>query len=419
MAELLERVDLLAQLELARAEGGRLVFVGGEAGVGKTSLGRAFSQRVTERVLHGSCENLTAPTPLGPFLDVAAEMGSVVAERIAEGGEPRLVVAALLKELQRPSLLVLEDVHWADQATLDVLRLLGRRIETTPSLVVATYRDDEIVGEHPLRVVLGELASAPRVSRASVPPLSRAAVAELAEPLGRDAQAIYRLTSGKAFYVTEILASSEDSLPATVRDAVLARADALPTGGRRLLEVTSLVPVRADLWLLDRVAADFIDHLDDCVDAGVLRAEGSAVAFRHELARLALESIVPPNRRRKLHAAILSALTSPPAGSPDPSRLAHHAEEASDIAAVLLYAPPAADGQAPRALIARQPFSTSVLCDTPMTSETTSMPTCSRRMPKRRMPSVTPTKPSRRSQKRLNSVGNWATPLARAITCRG
>jgi DNA-binding CsgD family transcriptional regulator/tetratricopeptide (TPR) repeat protein len=168
-------------------------------------------------------------------------------------------------------------------------------------------------------------------------------VAELAEPLGRDAQAIYRLTSGNAFYVTEILASSEDSLPATVRDAVLARADALPTGGRRLLEATSLVPVRADLWLLDRVAADFIDHLDDCVDAGVLRAEGSAVAFRHELARLALESIVPPNRRRKLHAAILSALTSPPAGSPDPSRLAHHAEEASDIAAVLLYAPPAAE----------------------------------------------------------------------------
>jgi len=190
MPELLERVDLLEQLESARAEGGRLVFVGGEAGVGKTSLVRAFAESLTERVLHGSCENLTTPTPLGPFVDVAAETGGVLADRIAEGGEPRGVVVALLDELRRTSVLVLEDVHWADQATLDVLRLLGRRIDTTPSFVVATYRDDEVEGEHPLRIVLGELASAPSVTRTSVPRLSPKAVKELADPLGRDAEAI-------------------------------------------------------------------------------------------------------------------------------------------------------------------------------------------------------------------------------------
>jgi len=177
MPELLERVDLLAQLEAARAEGGRLIFVGGEAGVGKTSLVRKFAERVSERVLHGSCENLTTPTPLGPFLDVAAETGSLLAERIAEGGEPRRVVVALLEELQQPSVLVLEDVHWAEQATLDVLRLLGRRIHMTPSFVIATYRDDEVEGEHPLRTVLGELTSASSVTRASVPRLSLTAVA--------------------------------------------------------------------------------------------------------------------------------------------------------------------------------------------------------------------------------------------------
>lgn len=342
MPELLERDGLLAQLESARAEGGRLVFVGGEAGVGKTSLVRMFAERVSERVLHGSCENLTTPTPLGPFLDVAVDTGSGLAERIAEGGEPRRVVVALLEELQRPSTLVLEDMHWADQATLDVLRLLGRRIDTTPSFVVATYRDDEVDREHPLRVVLGELASASSVGRTSVPRLSLAAVAELAEPHGRDAEAIYRLTSGNAFYVTEILASEDDSLPETVRDAVLGRAAGLPGGARRLLDVIALVPTRAELWLLERVAAEVIESLDDCVDAGVLGAAGAGVEFRHELARLALESIVPPQRRRTLHAAILEALSSPPLGSPDPSRLAHHAEEAGDAGAVLQHAPAAA-----------------------------------------------------------------------------
>jgi DNA-binding CsgD family transcriptional regulator/tetratricopeptide (TPR) repeat protein len=342
MPELLERADLLAQLELDCAEGGRFVFVGGEAGVGKTSLVRAFAESLSERVLHGSCENLTTPTPLGPFVDVAAQTGGVLAERISEGGEPRGVAVALLEELQRPSVLVLEDVHWADQATLDVLRLLGRRIDTTPSFVVATYRDDEVEGEHPLRIVLGELTSAPSVTRKSVPRLSLDAVKELADPLDRDAEAIFRLTSGNAFYVTEILASSHDALPATVRDAVLARAAGLPPEARRLLEVVAVVPARAELWLLDRVAEDFIDNLDECVDAGVLRASGATVEFRHELARLAVESTIPPQRRRKLHAAVLVALGSPPVGEPDPSRLAHHAEEASDPAAVLRYAPAAA-----------------------------------------------------------------------------
>src|SRR5687767_9957324 len=184
MVELLERGDLLAQLTAARAEGGKLLFVGGEAGVGKTTLVRAFA--ADKPALLGSCENLTTATPLGPFLDIGIELES----------EPRRVAAALLQELRRTPLLVLEDVHWADQATLDVLRVLGRRVDGTPALVVATYRDDEVAGDHPLRVVLGELASARAVSRLAVPRLSREAVEELAEPHGADGEAIHRLTQG-------------------------------------------------------------------------------------------------------------------------------------------------------------------------------------------------------------------------------
>jgi DNA-binding CsgD family transcriptional regulator/tetratricopeptide (TPR) repeat protein len=310
------------------------VFVGGEAGVGKTSLVRAFTAEVNARVLSGACESLTTPTPLGPFVDVAAEVGGAFAARVDDGGEPRHVAIALLEELRRSPLLVLEDVHWADQATLDVLRVLGRRIDSTDALVLATYREDEVQDEHPLRLVLGELASAAGVSRLSVPPLSAAAVRQLAEPLAADADALYRLTRGNAFFVTEVLAAGGSELPPTVRDAVLARAARLSPSARALLDVVALVPARTELWLLGDA-----DGLDECIASGVLVAEADAVAFRHELARLAVESAVPPRRRRELHAELLRALE---ARDSDPARLAHHAEEAGDAEAVLRYGPDAA-----------------------------------------------------------------------------
>jgi DNA-binding CsgD family transcriptional regulator/tetratricopeptide (TPR) repeat protein len=329
VSELLEREDLLASLDAALEEGGRLVFVGGEAGVGKTSLVRAFAARANAPALRGSCENLTTPTPLGPFLDVGIDVD----------GDPRRVAAAVLDELDRTPLLVLEDVHWADQATLDVLRVLGRRVDATRGLVLATYRDDEVDDDHPLRLVLGELASTRTVSRLRVPPLSLAAVRELAEPLGADAEAIYRLTDGNAFYVTEILAADAEVLPETVRDAVLARISSLSRDARAVLDAVALVPARMELWLLDAVAPDGLPPLDECLAAGVLRADVDGVAFRHELARLVVESTVPLHRRTALHAAILAALE--PLG--DVPRLAHHAEGAGDSSAVLRYAIAAAE----------------------------------------------------------------------------
>ncbi|MEJ7793004.1 MAG: hypothetical protein WKF65_13630 [Gaiellaceae bacterium] len=166
-----------------------------------------------------------------------------------------------LRELERTPLLVLEDAHWADGATLDVLRALGRRIDGTAAIVLATYRDDEVDSKHPLRIVLGELASAAAVSRISVPRLSFDAVRKLAEPHGADGRAIHRLTCGNAFYVTEILAAAESSLPETMRDAVLARAKTLEPAARRLLDVVSVVPSRAELWLLEAVAGDLIERL--------------------------------------------------------------------------------------------------------------------------------------------------------------
>ena len=324
MAPLLEREDLLADLAAARAEGGRLVFVGGEAGVGKTALVRAFADRIGE-VRRGSCENLAAPAPLGPFLDLGLDPG-----------DPRLVAAAVLA---LDAVVVLEDVHWADAASLDVLRVLGRRIDGTEAFVLATYRDDEVTTDHPLRVVLGELTSARGVSRVSVPRLSLDAVRELADPVGADAEAIHRLTQGNSFYVTEILAAGGGELPETVRDAVLARAALLSEPARRLLDAIAVVPLRAELPLLERLVPDELGELDACLDSGVIRADRDGVAFRHELARLAVEDALSPHRRRELHAAVLAALERERG---DLSRLAHHAEEAGDAEAVLRYAPAAA-----------------------------------------------------------------------------
>jgi hypothetical protein len=334
---LLERDELLARLAEARGYGGRLVFLGGEAGVGKTALVRAFADGVGRDLYAGACESLSTPTPLGPFVDVAAETGGELAELIGSGADTRSVALAVLAELRRAVVVVLEDLHWADEASLDVLRILGRRIDGVPGLVVATYRDDE-VERHPLARVLGELASAPGVERLTVPRLSLDAVRELAEPHGAEWHALYALTGGNAFYVTEVLAAGGEALPATVRDAVLARAAGFEPAARRLLDVASLVPSRAELWLLEAVAPGEVDGLDACVAAGMLRADRDAVAFRHELARLAVESAVAPQRRRQLHAAILAALSAPPSGTLDLARLAHHAEEAGDAAAALRYA---------------------------------------------------------------------------------
>ena len=156
--------DALAAVTVA--EQGRLVLVRGEAGVGKTTVVRRFCEqlRPSARILWGACEALFTPRPLGPFADVAEATGGELERLVEHGGRPHEVLAALTQEVSQatPTVLVLEDLHWADEATLDVLRLLGRRVDRFGALAVATYRDDELDNHHPLRIVLGELATATR-----------------------------------------------------------------------------------------------------------------------------------------------------------------------------------------------------------------------------------------------------------------
>jgi predicted ATPase len=265
--ELLERSAHLSFVDEALAgvvggQRGRLVFVRGEAGVGKTVLLRRFCELRPRavRVLWGSCDALFTPRPLGPLVDIAQITGGELAELVVSGAKPHEVVLELTRELKQraPTIVVLDDVHWADEATLDVLRLIGRRLEAVPALVVVSYRDDELDRAHPLRIVLGEFASAEGIGRLELATLSEAAVAELAAPHRVDAQDLYRRTAGNPFFVTEALAADEEELPLTVRDAVHARTARLSPDARSLLEAVAVVPWDAELWLLEALAGEAV-----------------------------------------------------------------------------------------------------------------------------------------------------------------
>jgi DNA-binding CsgD family transcriptional regulator len=328
---LLERsaqLELLAtrHAEVQERSRGRFVLVAGEAGIGKTALVRAFCED-RPRVLWGACDALYTPRPLGPIVDIGEDLAP-------DGAAPSEVATALATELRRPAILVLEDLHWADEATLDVVRLLARRIEALPALVIVTYRDDELDRTHPLRSVLGALPS-PIADRVAPPPLSPDAVAELAGA-NVDHDELHRRTGGNPFFVTEALAAGGGE---TVRDAVLARCARLDPAARALLDAVAIVPLRTELWLLEALTDS--DALDACLGSGMLRADRDAIAFRHEIARVAVEEALSPLERQRLHRRALAALAAAP--NPDLARLAHHAEAAGDAEAVLRYAPAAGE----------------------------------------------------------------------------
>lgn len=343
--DLLERetcfADLANWLGMASQHGGCVALLSGEAGVGKTALLREFAQRRAQaRVLWGACDALFTPRPLAPLHDVALQTRGALLAAVDSRLNPGALFAAALAELgTTKTLLILEDLHWADEATLDLLTFLGRRIHRTRTLLVASYRDDELGERHPLRRTLGGLPAA-ATFRLPLAPLSEAAVAQLAREAGRPARGLHEVTGGNPLFVTEVLAAGTDTVPPTVRDAVLARVSRLAPQARAVAELVCVVPGRAEPWLLQQAAHADEAAIEGCLSVGMVRHDDCSLAFRHELARRALEDSLAHPRRQRLHAAVLEVLTARP--DVPAARLAHHAGGARDGSRVLRYAPLAA-----------------------------------------------------------------------------
>ena len=346
---LLERDACLDELDMALQDAasgeGRVALVSGEAGIGKTALVEWFvrERRDSVRVLWGACDALFTPRPLGPLHDMAVQMQGNVPALLHADANRTAIFSAVLGALQgHPAIAVFEDVHWADEATLDLLRFLGRRSARTAALLVMTYRDDELGPRHPLRTVLGDLATSPATRRIPLRPLTENAVRTLVGERAIDAAALHRQTGGNPFFVTEVLASAEGGLPPSIRDAVLARVARLSLSAQAVVQAAAVIGPRIEPWVLAEVIGAEAAAADECLAIGVLLAQGETLAFRHELARQTiLESISPPHKMA-LHRLTLDVLKASPATRHDLTRLAHHAEAAGDREAVLEYAPAAA-----------------------------------------------------------------------------
>ncbi len=346
--QLLERASQLTALNSALVEvtagEGCVALVYGEAGIGKTSLVDQFVKANAEswRVLFGACDLLFTPRPLGPLGDVALQTQGRLLQSLESGAQREVLFPTCLTELQdRPTILVIEDIHWADEATLDLLKYLGRRIRQTCCLLILTYRDDEIGQDAPLRSLLGDFAASQACRRIQVPALSPDGVRELLDGRALDPVRLHRLTNGNPFFLTEILAG-QGGIPQTVRDALLARAARLSPSARRALEAAAVAGLHIEAWLLMEMLGPDCGGLEECVARGLLQQQGDGYAFRHDLARQTILECLSLTRKREVNRLALAALSRHPQTRGDLARLASHAEGTDDAQAVLEYAPAAA-----------------------------------------------------------------------------
>lgn len=344
---LLERDAELALLlrtvrSVVRSGRGAVVVVTGEAGSGKSSLTRAFLDSLDDDIVVavGGCDDLLAPRSLGPFRDMA-EVLPDLASALSGESQPDDLFPALLRFLAAATtIVVVEDVHWADDATLDAIRYLSRRIPGVPAILLLTFRAEEVDTTHPLRRILGSLTSASS-RRIELAPLSVGAVRRLAGVDDAEAAAIHRITRGNPFFVTEVLDAGGDGVPATVRDAVLARVGRLPAAARRLAERIAVVPSRTERWLAESLADGETGVLVQAERSGVIGGGPGYVSFRHELARRAIETSLTVGELVQANREVLDVLLRQP--HVEPSRIVHHAARALRTDLLIQYGPVAAD----------------------------------------------------------------------------
>ncbi|MGI3185277.1 helix-turn-helix transcriptional regulator [Nioella aestuarii] len=338
--------ELMRAAASAQAGAGRVVLISGEAGIGKSALVRAVLSRLPNemRVAKGACENLSVAEPLGPLRDLARDAGWTFKEDLARDG-PRLRFFSdaldAFESAPGGTVLVVEDLHWADEATLDFLRYLARRIDDRRIVLIVTSRTDSAPGRAQVRRALGEVPAHALV-RLPLAPLSADAIAQLDVPIGMEPRGLLRISGGNPFYVSELLQGGRaDTVPESVQDAVLARADRLTVLGRQLIEIVAVFPRQAETELVSSLCGNVVaSAIAECVEQGMLEADTGRLAFRHEIARQAVENSLATERRVSLHAKLFDLLEA--SGAAAPARLLHHAHAAGMSEAVDRLAPEAA-----------------------------------------------------------------------------
>ena len=349
---LLERQPALEALSRALRSAfdgaGRITVIEGEAGIGKTSLIQDFLGAKTEgcTVHWGWSEPLFTPRALGPLEDMAPLLDDEISDLLANGAIPGTLFPAVFKALMRgpdTKVLVFEDVHWADHATLDLIRFLSRRVTLLHTFIILTMRGHEVDPDHPVTQLLGDLPAV-ATERLVLTPLSPAAVAALAGDVDRGEQ-LHRVTGGNPFFVKELLAEPNgNGVPASIRDAVWARISRLPSDIRGFLETVSIAPGGVDTDLIEAMIGGNADDLiDQSVARGLIKFEDRGVlVFRHELARQATLERISPAARRALHArmeTVLSLRADAISNSAILDQRLYHAAEAENGQRILELAP--------------------------------------------------------------------------------
>jgi DNA-binding CsgD family transcriptional regulator len=350
--ELLERGnyvdDLAAHYRQVQGGSGHTVFLMGEAGIGKTSLVDYFIKKIdnTAVIYAGACDSLFTPRPLGPLFDIAPKVGPAFIELLRNEKDRSLIFAALVQKLSatgKPVVLVFEDIHWADEATIDLIKFLARRIYHHSCLFLLTYRDDEIQARHPLAAIFGELPPE-HFSKVPLKRFSREMVDQLAVKKGlASGQQLFTLTGGNPFYVMEILRSDESLIPERVKDSILTLYHAREDDTKKLWEFLSILPSsHIEPRIAKHIEQHFSNCIDECISHGVIVQRPGHLSFKHELFRLAIEESLSPYRRRSLHRQMLDIMQASTTDSQFLSQLVHHARYADERELVAKIAPQAA-----------------------------------------------------------------------------
>ena len=333
-----EQIHALGEAVAATSERGIVALVSGEAGHGKTSLVNTVLQTLDHRyrVLRAACEPVGIPAAFAPLFDLLGDLPAELQQDLRSGAGRPAVYAGMLDLIKNDRIvLLLEDMHWSDEATLGLVRYLGRRIEATNSCLIVTYRSEEFESNPPLRLVVADLG--PSSTRIELPPLTVAGVRQMARDLDLDANALHQATLGNPFFVEEVVRHPGHDLPPTVQNAVLASASQIPAPAREILNLVALSHDGIDLALAESLHPEAAGNLDLALQRRLINISNGRVSCRHELIRESVTKAIPAAMKRRLHRRLLASLEAKTGDSPDVARLAYHSIGAGDAAKSLAY----------------------------------------------------------------------------------